>query len=606
MNNPVGPGKNAAWSGADLLGLAVVVAGLLSFVELSLVGTAAFILDRWTHLNPQFVWLAPAIYTTVSVILTCLVLLVTRQLRRHHVVRIVAFLAAWIGTTGILFTYHRLHRTAATLVAAGIAVQFAALVAHYPAVSRRWVRRLVGPIVAIPVLAFIVLNGRWALMERRALAALGEPPDGPNVILVIWDTVRASSLSVYGYERETTPTLERLAAEGATFDRAFSTAPWTTPSHASMFTGLYPPQLSTDWRTPLDHEPTVIAEVLAANGYRTAGITGNVFATSRESGLSRGFSHYDDYGLISAGDIAQATALGRRFVTREKWRARLGFRRALGSKDAVRINDQFLHWLDRDPDRPFFAFLNYFDAHSPYNPPAPFDTLWSLPVPDRTIWIEAGHEFTPAELQVHRDAYEASIAYLDYRLGVLLDELRRRGILDNTIVIVTSDHGEEFGEHGVYFHGNTMYDAGLHVPLLVRWPAGVPAGSRTSAFVSNRDIPSTILDLLGIADPVMPGASLSRYWSPMADAPAEPDSIIAAVTQVTGNPPQYPVSRNPIRVLMADPWKFIASGEESVELYNLREDPEEVHNRVADLPELRALLESALARRLQAWRGPRP
>jgi arylsulfatase A-like enzyme len=591
----------AAWSRADIIALAAVIAIVSAFVEVALLGVAHFGLGRWTHLNPQIVWLAPLTLLVVAVVFAALILAV--RPRTRDAIRAVAFATAWIGGTGVLFTHQQLHRIAAIVVAAGVAVQFSAVVVRHPDLLLRWTRRMAVPLSIGVVLAFAVLNGRWWLMERQALVALPPATDGPNVLLVIWDAVRASRLSVYGHDRRTTPTLERMATEGVVFERAFSTAPWTTPAHASLFTGLYPPQLSVDWWTPLDDEPVVLAEMFAGQGYRTAGITANRFATSRESGLSRGFSHYDDYHVFSWGDVVNATAIGRTVAMPDNRRHALGIDKPLGHKDAYQVDREFLDWLDRDDDRPFFAFLNYFDAHGPYQPPAPFDTLWGPTLPDRDPWMATGRQYSERELQAEIDAYDGAITFLDHRLGLLLDQLDRRGILDNTIVIVSSDHGEEFGEHGVYTHGHSMYDGVLHVPLLIRWPAGVPAGRRAPAFVSIRDVPATLHDLLEFKSAAMPGASMASRWSDVGVRTPDTDTLVASVDRASGNPLHYPVSQHEIRVLYADPWKLIANGQTSVELYDVREDPGEVIDLADALPELSVILESALHRRLESWHG---
>jgi arylsulfatase A-like enzyme len=238
----------------------------------------------------------------------------------------------------------------------------------------------------------------------------------PNVLWVIWDTVRSDNLSLYDYRRPTTPNLDRLARRGVTFDYASSPAPWTLPSHASMFTGLPPNALEAGWRTPLEKGPTTVAEIARAYGYRTGGFIANRFYVSRESGLSRGFSEWADYPVFTIPEFLRSTALARAAIGSSLNPLRL-FRRAIeqeseegavavgtpptrprptrtstaqrlvnwfralqneSRKWAPKVNGEFLDWVTRDDARPYFAFLNYFDAHDPYRPPAPFDTAMSL------------------------------------------------------------------------------------------------------------------------------------------------------------------------------------------------------------------------------------
>jgi arylsulfatase A-like enzyme len=233
-----------------------------------------------------------------------------------------------------------------------------------------------------PVLALLLAAAAGAaaslraLGERRLAGRLAAARDGaPSVILVIWDTVRATSLSLHGHARPTTPNLETLARGGVVFERAFATSPWTLPSHATFFTGYLPHELSTHWNTPLDGAHSTLAEVFRANGYLTGGFAANLLYTDWEHGLDRGFIHFEDYG-ISPGQVFVSSALGRALVTgRQPWEltlaARLlGYRGFVGRVTADDVDRNFLRWLDeRDGERPVFAFLNYFDAHFPFQPP---------------------------------------------------------------------------------------------------------------------------------------------------------------------------------------------------------------------------------------------
>jgi arylsulfatase A-like enzyme len=590
----------------DLLILATVLALATAFVELALLAVASFRLHKFTHLNPQMVWLTPLGYTILFLIVTGLVLLLGWRASSRTQLRVLALLCMWLGGAGVLFLHQRLHKGASLLVAAGLAWQLSLLVVRRAPFFLRLARRALLPMVSLVLLLFAGLNGRWILQERRALAALPEAPQGaPNVLLIIWDTVRAASLSLYGYERLTTPTLERLAADGITFDRAYATAPWTTPSHASIFTGHFASDLSTDWAAPLNREPRTLAEVLAARGYRTAGITANVFATSRESGLNRGFAHYDDYHVFSPGELLRATSLVRAVVMRERWRHRLHLDQPLGRKHAPQVEREFLTWLARSSDRPFFAFLNFFDGHGPYLPPSPFDTLFGPLLPGRDPQLPEGRTYSPREAQAELDAYEGGIAYLDHRLGVLLEELERRGQLRNTLVIITADHGEEFGEHGVYTHGHSLYERVLHVPLLLYYPARLPRGVRVDSWVSLRDIPATVLDVLGLDHAeAMPGRSLTAM---LDRAHHGADTLVSAVNRASGNPPEYPVSKGDMRALYADPWKLIRNGDGRVEIYDLHIDPAESTDLAASptAAEAKARLEATL-QRLAPARTPHP
>lgn len=580
---------------ARVLALAGSLGLLAGLGEVTLLGIAKFGLGRFTHLNPQLVWLAPLGYALLFTLLAALAMLVGRRADRDLVVRIVSFLALALGGSGILFLHQGLHELAALLLAVGVASQLSLVLARHSALALEWGGRALPPLAGVVLLLFVGLNGGRAWAERRALASLpAAANDAPNVLLIIWDTVRRDNLSLYGYERATTPTLERLAHESLVFDAAFATAPWTTPSHASMFTGLTPAEHGADWRSGMRVEPRTLAEVLAAHGYRTGGFTANTYATARESGLDRGFIHYADFPTFSVAELLRGTSLARSIVDREEWYAAIGIRHLIGFRAAPVVEAELLEWLDRDDARPYFAFVNLFDAHAPYLPPAPYDTAFGPILEGRNPHLVPGRKLTPAEVRAEIDAYDGSIAYLDERLRLLLDTLRQRGRLDNTIVVLSADHGEEFGEHGVFTHGHTLYDRVLRVPLLIYAPDRLTSGARVTRMVSLRDLAATILELAAIDDSI-PGRSLMRH---VRDPLAGPDTVLAMVSKASGNPSHYPVTRGDMWTTIADPHKLIVNGDGERELYDLRQDPDESRDLsdLAGQSPVRARLESATAR----------
>ena len=238
---------------------------------------------------------------------------------------------------------------------------------------------------SVLVLAAVVFGGDWLKTWREDSRPL-PPSDSPNVLLLVLDTVRADRMSLYGYERRTTPVLERLAERGIRFDEARATAPWTLPSHASFFTGRWPHELDVQWLTPLRGNFPTLSEYLGSRGYATAGFVANTLYCSYETGLDRGFTHYDDYVLEKLMPLRTAwlvdhfmqlvsdlgVYVGRTLDVgpfrpmQESWIASLFVvdRR----KDAGSVQREFVHWLSqrRKPARPFFAFLNFYDAHAPY------------------------------------------------------------------------------------------------------------------------------------------------------------------------------------------------------------------------------------------------
>ena len=265
------------------------------------------------------------------------------------------------------------------------------------------------------------------------------------------------------------------------FDWALAPSSWTFPSHCTLFTGRWPYQLNSHRHLVLDTPDPTLAEFLGARGYLTAGFAANTSYCSYESGLNRGFAHYEDY-ILSPLTILATTAPGR-WITMNvlmnvlspddfygrRW---LQFR----SPDARGINRAFLDWLSGQQrgDRPFFAFLNYMDAHEPFLAPRGHDARFGIQPETRGEYemllhnwdIDKTH-FGPRDVALNRDGYDDCIAYLDQQIGAMLDELERRGVLENTIVIITSDHGEEFGEHNVFNHGYSLYLYETHVPLII-------------------------------------------------------------------------------------------------------------------------------------------
>ena len=330
------------------------------------------------------------------------------------------------------------------------------------------------------------LSTGWdTVREYRAVAEL--PPvasSSRNVILIVWDTVRAYSTSPYGYFRDTTPNLRQWAKQGVQYDHALAPAPWTYPSHATFFTGQWPLRLNSQWKFKLDTPHPTLAEYLASRGYQTAGFAANTNCCSYESGLARGFQHFEDYSL-APWSLLSRTVPGKwlleNILTLGTWcDSRLGFSYTkkwvtLESRGAKDINEGFLGWLSgRRSDRPFFAFLNYFDAHEPFVPPPGFESRFGVrpttPQDYQFLFDFVGTAKSEAGLMCLRmavDCYDDCITFLDEQLGTLLKTLKAQGLLENTDVIITSDHGEAFGDHGIWGHSYTVNLDEVGVPLVI-------------------------------------------------------------------------------------------------------------------------------------------
>ncbi len=424
-----------------------------------------------------------------------------------------------------------------------------------------------------------------------------------NVILLVMDTVRAQSLGLYAHDRDTSPQLTRISKKGVRFDRAFSTAPWTAPSHASMFTGRWPHELSIGWDRPLDSTFPTIAEVLESQGYVTAGFVANTTYCSYETGLDRGFLHYEDYDVTFRGICLCSSIIERslNFINKHPILADLAVDNGNSSgdrKNALRMNHDFLRWLDASPrDKPFFAFINYYDAHHPYLTPegdkAP--TFGRKPNQPRdfrllkTWWERDKRQLSPGDREFVRDAYEQCIASLDEQIGKLFDNLQARGLLENSILVITSDHGEHLGEHELFGHGCSLYGPELHVPLLIIAPGLTPEASVVEESVSLRDIPSTIIDLLGLGeDSRFPGESLTRVIPGMrgsSDASREVLSELRSPPELDPNGGRSPAVNGAMRSIVSQGLHYIRGGDGREELYDMDRDPDE-RNNLADRPEM--------------------
>ncbi len=510
--------------------------------------------------------------------------------------RAAAWLFATLALAGPLLGLP-IYDSACWLLAAGLGRWIGRGVAALGPRPRRWAGRGLVGLAGLLVLIAAITMGRQALAEHRALARLPAPTAGaPNVLLLVLDTVRAESLSLYGYGRPTTPDLTRWARRGVRFDRAVAPSSWTFPSHGCFFTGQWPYRLQAHWQPTLDASYPTLAEFLGRHGYRTAGFVANTSYCSYESGLDRGFAHYEDYPL-SWGMILAGTSLGRWATLYAPHFLPLGRFRELKwieyqSRDARGINRAFLDWLSgQGPgERPFFAFLNYLDAHEPFLVPEEPATHFGLRPGSRadyeallTYWDQDKTRLTPRDVALARDAYDDCIAALDRQVGSLLDELDRRGVLGKTVVIITSDHGEDFGDHGVFNHGFSLYLHELLVPLVILAP-GAPAGFVVSDPVSLRDLPATVVDLLGLAGgSPFPGRSLAARWRPASgDRPATSPALSEVSLPVTDPDPRHltgPGHWGYAMSLVDGDQHYIRDSQESEELYDLAADPPESQNR---------------------------
>ncbi len=365
-------------------------------------------------------------------------------------------------------------------------------------------------------------------------------PQRPDVVLISIDSVRADHLSSYGYKRNTTPNLDALAAKGARYTHAMSGSPWTLPAHMTMMTGLWPTehQVIEDDRRLSDSVPT-IAERMKAAGYATAGFVSAVYLGGGY-GFDRGFDRYEDYGLSEKASFAHQV------------------------RTPALVGDA-LKWAKKLPDgKPAFLFLHTYDAHYPYNPPAPWNTMYNRALRPLDLGYKNWtyyklHPIGKNRMKALISQYDESIRYVDDSLGPLIDTWSHDR---NVVFIVLADHGEEFGERGSWGHAHTLYSEVLDVPLIVSG-SGVPAGVRTER-VGNVDVAATIAAIGGATWGIGDGVDVRAT---VADRPFWPETsrFDANVLGVVDGPADH------ASALVVD----LAKGKR--EHYNLWSDPGEAH-----------------------------
>jgi hypothetical protein len=419
----------------------------------------------------------------------------------------------------------------------------------------------------------------WGLLTCLGTSC-GSGTPAPNVLLVTLDTTRVDRLGCYGHERPTSPGLDRLAAESVLYTRAYATTSWTLPAHASIFTGKLPTSHGAQYdpagelaltdaitgelgwqrlraRGVAADEQTM-AMLLADAGYATAGVVAGPWLKD-VFGLDRGFEHYDDAGIAH-----------------------------LNGRPARDVSDAALAWLERRPDgEPWFLFLNYFDAHGPYEPPPGFKDRF---LPQGV----ASADLPPLELLSLR--YDEEIAAMDEQLERVLDALRASGEWENTLIIVTADHGELLGEDGLLGHGNSLSQAEIHIPLLVKLP-GPAAPRRDDTLVQQTDLLPLVLQQAGVDTPAHVQGRLPEDRSQPVVAEVYP---LPAMDDPTRDWRQ----RGHWRVLLQGELKYCWGSLGRHRLMDLAQDPFERENLRDAQPDRATQMEQALLGYLQSLPEP--
>jgi arylsulfatase A-like enzyme len=541
-------------------------------VELMVSAYRRWVLDRLLFVGSDYWWLTVLLAGTIVGVANILATAVVPRRLATAVQRVRFAVPFILASLGVLWMFHWLAPAAAFVLAIGVGSSGGSWLALRAGRVDRVVRRSLPVMGLAPLLFGVGLHldtSRWT-SSRRAPENLS----APNVLLLVLDTVRAIELGLYGFTPSTSPALDGLGAAGVVFDQAYSTAPWSAPSHASLFTGRNPTELSIDWDRPLDATYPTLAEELGRAGYSTVGIVANTAYASAETGLGRGFDRYEDYRLTLRRALAMPSLTRRILDRKREWLHEPPLDGA-GRIPAQSVSRRLLSWLERRPQQPYFAFLNFYDAHAPYSAPEPF---WSRFLPGETrraIPIRTARRGDPTEGPA-RKAYDAAISHLDSEIGALLDSMLQRGFLNNTLVVVTADHGEEFNEHAALGHGQTLHTQALRVPLLLFWPGHLPS-ARVTAPVSLARLPATIMDLVSRPGP-FPGPSLVPLWR------GEPSPQVAAISTVTFAPLRNGRSteaRKSLASVQVGRFHYIQyPGDSLGRLYDHATDPLEMRNLV--------------------------
>ena len=578
-----------------------LVAGMIEGV-----GLLAFQHINWArwgpmiHVSRPIIWISPIVDVALFLIAGILGLLVAKLVSRGPALPAAFFLLSFLAVYDWLTLTGRLFHSACLLLAIGAAFACARWFRAHPHGAVRFFKRTLPAVLGLYVVALFAIEGGPWWRESRATAALPKAaPGAPNVVLIVIDTLRADHVSAYGYSRATTPNLDRLAAQGVEFQNAIAPSSWSLPSHVSLVTGRYmhdhkvgqverEPWLGWGERG-LGGLPT-IGEALEARGYRTAAFSANRTYFSSDLGFGRGFIHFEDY-FNSAADCFVRTLYGREFARIYLKRSdkslvkrvlrRLGLTSLLdqdaegsGSyggafgirKHADEVNQELFRWIDRDRGRPFFAFLNYFDVHDPYGGPHSYQ---------RPGWPEA----------TDLDRYDSGVEYVDDQLGAFLASLGERGLADNTVIVVTSDHGESLGQHHLETHGRALYRELVHVPLVIWNPSRLPHGMKVDTPVSNAALAATILDLLGAPQTPFPGPGLDEIWN------APHSSMPPPLSELAAN--KYPGKRDAgadsliptatsgwMKSVVTPQWHLIAHQTLGAQIYDWVDDPGELDNLI--------------------------
>jgi arylsulfatase A-like enzyme len=432
--------------------------------------------------------------------------------------------------------------------------------------------------------------------------------DTPNILILLLDTARAQSFASYGYHRHTTAFWEALAAESVVYDQAIAPGCWSLPSQVSLLTGLFPSTHGAhELHRAYAHTYPLLPEILREAGYHTFGISPNSWM-SDEFGVTHGFERYSKlWQYRPTAPASSSTGLAGWLDARvNRWYGRHIFPQR---NRAAHVN-RHLRALLRDTPEPFFGYVIYWDMHLPYAATARHAARWLPPGVtlaqaqrvNRDPWhyITGNIRMSDEDFAILQACYDAALSSLDEELGALMAWLQQRDLLERTLVIVTSDHGENIGDHGLMSHAYSLHDTLLHVPLLVRYPAMFPPGQRVAQQVQLTDLFPTVLDVAGLEGlPVRQNVQGISLLQTLIDPPEDrlayaemlgPQPTIASLNRRTGAPEHMsrPGLDRALRCVRTPTTKLIWASDGQHALYDLRHDPHETHNLFPLEPKLAA------------------
>lgn len=362
--------------------------------------------------------------------------------------------------------------------------------------------RVPGVVLSVAVIATLLFQFPWRGTK---------PATGPNIVLIVLDTVRADHVGCYGYRLGTTPHIDELASKGVLFEQAVTPSPWTAPSHAAIFTGLFPGQNQVHEKNIfLDPQIPTLASLLSQTGYQTVGFTNNVYVR-RRLGLARGFQDYEE--LWGRNEISSLLLVEEWLYQRNHPRLDAGAQDTFG-----RVQDWF-HY-DHRAGKPFFLFINYMEAHAPYDPPVEFKRKFVHPgemaAADRVnqdpeAFLVKRVHMNEHDFSLLSQLYDGEINYLDYQVGRVLSLIAKHSAPKDTMIIVLSDHGENLGDHTLMSHEMSVHDTLIHVPMILYYPPLFSGGRRDTRQIQTIDLFPTILRMAGARLPgVVPGMDLTE------------------------------------------------------------------------------------------------